>query len=198
MRTVTLRAAMAIGGFLWVVAVGAGFSLLWQYAYTPGQAATVTKRWPSTTMAHDRSRFTLVMVVHPECSCSDASIAELARIVAAAPAMTATVLFDMPSGKPVSPMSNRLWRAARAIPGVTPMLDPNGSEAAKFGAAVSGQTYLYDPSGVLQFSGGITSARGHAGDNDGETAIDLLVAGGVAPLAETPVFGCDLSKAVRR
>ena len=67
-----------------------------------------------------------------------------------------------------------------------------GQEARRFGAESSGYVVLYDGHRQLAFHGGITSARGHAGDNAGENVVLTLVAGGQAPLKETPVFGCGL------
>ena len=49
--------------------------------------------------------------------------------------------------------------------------DDDGAEARRFGAETSGQTLLYDARGALAFSGGITGARGHAGDNAGRASL---------------------------
>jgi hypothetical protein len=71
-----------------------------------------------------------------------------------------------------------LWRSAAAIPGVSETVD-DGREARLFGAATSGQTMVYDRNGRLLFSGGITAARGHLGDNPGASAITALLEGPV-------------------
>lgn len=45
----------------------------------------------------------------------------------------------------------------------------------------------------MQFSGGITSARAHAGENAGRSAVVALVTGAALPApARTSVFGCPL------
>jgi hypothetical protein len=44
----------------------------------------------------------------------------------------------------------------------------------------------------LLFAGGITAARGHAGDNAGRSAIETLLAGGRPGYDRTPVFGCPI------
>ena len=58
------------------------------------------------------------------------------------------------------------------------------------------QRLLRAPKGVwnsrLLFSGGITVARGHAGDNTGRGAIEELIDGETAVSRRTPVFGCAL------
>jgi hypothetical protein len=51
---------------------------------------------------------------------------------------------------------------------------------------------LYDSAGNLLFRGGITSARGHAGDNAGRAAVVSLLTSDEAEGRDTPVFGCPL------
>ena len=85
-----------------------------------------------------------------------------------------------------------LWRTASSIPGVTVSVDEAGVEARRFHAETSGQTLLYDRSGALQFQGGITLSRGHAGDNPGRSALQDLLRQGHSNQVKTPVFGCSL------
>ena len=89
-------------------------------------------------------------------------------------------------------MHTDLWRRAAAIKGVTVVQDSEGVEAERFHAATSGYTLLYGSDGRLLFSGGITGARGHAGDNAGRSAIAALLTAEGAPTGTTPVFGCSL------
>jgi len=56
----------------------------------------------------------------------------------------------------------------------------------------SGHVVLYDADGKLVFNGGITSSRGHSGDNAGRAAITKLVHHESAAVPEAPVFGCSL------
>ena len=63
---------------------------------------------------------------------------------------------------------------------------------ARFHVTTSGQTLLYSAAGELLFSGGITFARGHAGDNAGRTAIESYSAGDSPGYRQTPVFGCPI------
>jgi hypothetical protein len=85
-----------------------------------------------------------------------------------------------------------LWRIATGIPGVKAVRDESGRETKIFHAAVSGETFLYDPNGKLRFHGGITGARGHEGDNAGLSAIEDIVNTGSSAVGGTPVFGCSL------
>jgi hypothetical protein len=82
--------------------------------------------------------------------------------------------------------------SAAAIPGVHVISDERGAQARMFGALVSGQTLLYSATGSLLFSGGITGARGHEGDNPGRTVLTSMLTGQRADTVHTPVFGCYL------
>ncbi|HEY8966270.1 MAG TPA: hypothetical protein VIM58_07500, partial [Candidatus Methylacidiphilales bacterium] len=85
-------------------------------------------------------------------------------------------------------------RAARRIPGVAVVADPDGKAAALLGAKTSGEVLLFDGAGRLLFSGGITGARGHEGPNAGEAAVIALASGAELPAASrrAPVYGCSL------
>jgi len=106
--------------------------------------------------------------------------------------VTAYVLFVKPANFSEGWEKTDLWTSAAAIPGVRVIEDDQGIEAGRFHAATSGQTMLYDKEGKLIFSGGITGARGHEGDNAGRTAIVSLLNLDEANRDETPVFGCPL------
>jgi hypothetical protein len=80
-----------------------------------------------------------------------------------------------PHGTPDGWDDTDLRRSAAEIPGVTVMSDLDEAEADLFSAQASGQTMLYDASGKLLFSGGITASRGHSGDNAGSSSIVSFV-----------------------
>lgn len=133
------------------------------------------------------------MLAHPHCPCTRASIGELAQIVADTQGkLDAYVLFTKPRGAGADWDDTELRRSAAAIPGVTVVTDADGSEAQRLGAKTSGHTFLFDSSGALLFSGGITASRGHAGRNAGESAIIAAVNGKRQERARAPVFGCSL------
>jgi hypothetical protein len=188
------RLILAACGALWLFMIAVGVGALWSYESTPGVAAAAPDLWPAASrIKHADDHATLVMLAHPHCPCTRASIGELARLMTQAQGrVTAYVLFVKPAGFSDEWVQSDLWASAAALPGVTPVLDDDGAEAELFRAETSGQTVLYDPSGNLLFSGGITSARGHAGDNAGRTAIVSLLTSEEAEERDTPVFGCPL------
>jgi hypothetical protein len=194
MRFKKNRLLLTAAGALWLCMIAVGVEALWSYESTPGVAAAAPALWPAASrIKPDAARATLVMSAHPHCPCTRASIGELARLMTQAQGrVTAYVLFVKPPGFSDRWVQSDLWASAAAIPGVTPVLDDGGAEAGLFRAETSGQTVLYDAAGNLLFSGGITSARGHAGDNAGRTAIVSLLTSDEAAERDTPVFGCSL------
>lgn len=177
----------------WLGALGVGARAMLDYQSAPGATAAVPKRWPTSRVELATDRPTLVMLAHPRCPCTRASMGELSKIMARVPGKAvAYVLFSQPETAGADWEETDLRRSAAAIPGVTVLSDADGVEARRFGAETSGHTLVYAANGQLLFSGGITAARGHAGGNAGESAIVSLIHHGTADRAETFVFGCSL------
>jgi hypothetical protein len=186
----------ALLGATWMAALAFGARVLFKYETTAGRVGLVSSNWPSLSVIPRQSdKATLLMLAHPHCPCTRASVGELAQIMAhAVGKVNAYVLFVKPSGAGADWDDTDLRRSAAEIPGVTVLTDENGTEAARFGAETSGHTLVFDRSGTLVFSGGITASRGHAGGNAGESAV--LAALNQEPIqqARTPVFGCALTR----
>jgi hypothetical protein len=79
-----------------------------------------------------------------------------------------------------------------AVPGLKIWHDRSGALARRFGVLTSGHVLLYDPSGRLAYSGGITPARGHRGGNFGKSALEKAILGVQSDQSPNPVFGCPL------
>lgn len=188
------RRLLPVGIVIWVTLVAIGLWFLWGYENAPGEAGNPPQQWPSVSRIQlGRSNPTLVMLAHPRCPCTRASIGELARVMAHGQGrLSAYVLFIKPAGFDNDWEHSDLWESAASIPGVNVVSDPDGVEARLFNAATSGQTVLYNTGGQLIFSGGITGARGHHGDNAGESAIVAIVNAAVPEQNQTAVFGCPL------
>ena len=118
----------------------------------------------------------------------------------------ANVLFLVPTDAGEEWLTSDLWQSATAIPGVTSHADKDGTEASRFHVNTSGHVLIYDSVGQLRYSGGLTAARGHWGDNNSlDTAMQTLSALTSDPLPRdtgrgdanqpphhTSVFGCSL------
>jgi hypothetical protein len=183
----------AVLGVAWIAAVALGLRVLMKYESTPGRVGIIQGSWPAESSIPRGANPTLVMLAHPRCPCTRASMGELAQIMADAPGKAnAYVLFIKPEGADGDWDNTELRRSAADIPGVTVLTDANGTEAKRFGAKTSGHTLLFDREGALLFSGGITASRGHAGRNAGESAIIAALNGKRSERSRTPVFGCSL------
>lgn len=178
---------------LWLLLIAIGGTLLWRFETRPGPSVGPAYRWPATSqLATQSNRPTLVIFAHPQCPCTRATLSELDRVLARVGDRVEThVVFVRPGGVAAGWEASDLWTAAKAIPGVQVEVDEHGAEAKRFGAVTSGHTLLYSD-GQLQFSGGITGARGHAGDNEGEDALVAFLTTGRSNRTSTPVFGCSL------
>ncbi|MEM1093577.1 MAG: RedB protein [Bacteroidota bacterium] len=186
----TIAVAVAVA---WVGFVGAGFAVLEQYTAEAGAFGTPASVWPDATTLPDLDGAPrLIVFAHPHCPCTRASIRELERLMRhAQPYLTADVLFIQPGDS--SWAASDLWRMAEAIPGVRITADPGGQESQKFGIMTSGHASLYAADGLLQFSGGITPARGHEGDSRGKTAILGYLQQEASAISDaSAVFGCSL------
>jgi len=179
----------------WLLAAAGGMAFIVNYEGRAGHAGETPQQWPAQKLvARDSSRDTLVMFVHPQCPCTDASMEELNQILArAGKSVAAHVVFFRPANFPADWTHAGLWKTASAIPGLAVHEDIDGVTAKIFGAETSGFVALYDARGQLLFHGGITSGRGHAGDNTGESAVVALLSGHDSFVKQTPVYGCSLN-----
>ena len=86
----------------------------------------------------------------------------------------------------------RIDGSLAGLPGLTIWDDEGGALARRFGVRTSGHVLLYDSKGRLLYSGGITPARGHRGDNlRPRRGAGRAVRQG-SRQSSTPAFGCPL------
>jgi hypothetical protein len=189
LTTVLIAAAM-----LWVATVAAAYEAVRRFETTPGLPASAPRSWPAaTTVARTTGTWSLVMLVHPHCSCSRASVKELAEIVEKAPRdVQTTVLVYRPREMAAGWERTNVYDAATRIRRARVLLDRDGAEARNFGGFTSGQTFLYDGKGRLRFAGGVTALRGHAGMNRGHADV-LRIAKDRSGNGSHPVFGCAIT-----
>jgi hypothetical protein len=196
-RVIATVAAVAVA--LWSAAVIAGIQRIWSYKDTPGEQSSAPAMWPGSSLVNvDDTRATLMMFVHPLCVCTRASLTELRETLDAMGGSTAVwIVLLNPQGIGPSWDEKRIANISAQIPEATLVTDVDGMEADRFGASTSGHVVLYDRQGALAFSGGITGARGHVGDNEGRrglmTALMTAMGGDSAHSHEHPIFGCGLN-----
>ncbi|MBN9663274.1 MAG: hypothetical protein J0H49_34055 [Acidobacteria bacterium] len=183
---------MIAGVSLWSLLVVAGLAKLAEHQVVAGQAGHGSASWPAAAgFAHDSRRPTLVMLAHPGCPCTLASLRELEKIQGeTSVGVTAHILFlEIPGAADEDSATIRL---ARSLPGVVVHVGMPPETARIWGARTSGQVFLYSVDGRLLFSGGITFSRGHEGLNLGHSAIVAFLRTGKLSTNHAPVFGCSL------
>lgn len=184
---------LSAGFAAWLLMLGLGLPPFLSYENTAGRGGNAPLEWPAdSALGRARGLPTLVMMMHPRCPCSRASLSELALLLAEARGrVSADVVFVRPPGLAWERERGESWDVAASIPGVRVSVDEGGVEARRFGSETSGQVMLYGSDGRLRFSGGITAARGHEGDNMGLRAVAALLTDGDG-VGGTPVFGCPI------
>jgi hypothetical protein len=179
---------------IWAAGIVYGLRYLTIYQVSAGTLAAPPSLWPEDSRIHrTKGQSTLVLLAHPHCPCTRATLGELAILMAHCQGKVSVyVLFYKPSDFPANWEQTDLWHSAAAIPGVTVLSDNDGVEAKRFGSVTSGQALLYGTEGNLLFTGGITASRGHSGDNAGRDAITALLLNGKSDEKSTQVYGCSL------
>lgn len=182
----------------WIIAVAIGSYALTAYELAPGEAGNSPELWPQNRyIAAHSDKPTLVMFVHPRCPCTRASIGELSIVMAKCHRHVETyVLAVQPQGVEDDWVQTDLLDQAKQIPGVNVLTDVDGILAGQFDAHTSGETLLYDKTGRRRFCGGITSSRGHHGENDGRRSIVDWILRGKNEQLTAPVFGCPLQNTI--
>ena len=190
------RLSIAAAAAVWILGIAFGARALQRFEGTPGAVGATPAEWPAgSALIPDARRMTLVMLIHPQCSCTRASLTELAEVMQRAQGrVDARVLFVQPPDAAHS----ATWQAAARLPGVRVGVDPTGAEAVRFGALTSGFVVLYDGSRRLRFAGGITGARGHAGANTGRDQLLAAVDLASQDPRRHAVFGCSLDASAPR
>lgn len=178
----------------WACAVVVCFGAVERHASTSGVVSPLELAWPLDTVLERASdKPTALIFAHPKCPCTQASIQEFQRIEARHPgAFETVVVFAIPESNDGDWKSSRLIEQARNLRSARIVFDPGGREASRFQAAVSGQILLFAGDGHLLFSGGVTPARGHEGDNAGQEAFEQALAHPESAAVSFPVFGCGL------
>jgi hypothetical protein len=179
---------------VWGASVCSMLGLLVAYSENPG-AMREPSRLPASGLPFQRDLDTplLIMAIHPKCPWSQASIGELSRLLTRFhDKVSCTVLVVQPQSVEPAWADTSLVQAAAALPGVTIVHDVDGRFARQLGMSASGEVILYAANGTPLFYGGITSARGHSGDNPGSEAITDLLTTGKSQRHTTSVYGCSI------
>lgn len=179
---------------VWFTAAIFGIASLHRYSGTPAPVGRSQVRWPvSSQIKPSPRKATFVLFLHPHCPCSRASVAVMNEIVTQFPsAAEYHAVFVRPTGVNDDWAETDLFRKCKSMVGLVTSIDEDGSEAKKFGAKASGQTYIYDADHRLAFSGGITPGRGMEGKGEERTMVESALSKKLSSPLHSPTFGCAL------
>lgn len=185
----------------WLIAVACGWWALTAYSLpaSPRVELEPPSRWPEDSgIAAPAEGNVLLIFVHPRCPCTQATIAELAKLRChllrrgagrwPSTYIVATIPQTRESSWTDSPL---LRRAVHELDG-TLVLDENGLRSKRFGATHSGTVLLYNDQKIRRYAGGVTIARGHEGDNRGLQSLQSILLGENVQPVSLPALGCRL------
>src|SRR5690348_15775830 len=178
----------------WIGLLASGWYVLLRHDFTAGANGGVPEHWPADSpLSFDRERSTLVLFAHRHCPCTRATLLELDSILQNAPGFARVhIVLLAPAAGDSDRVATSIEEQAHALPDAEIAIDSEGVEARRFHVRTSGHVVLFDREGRLQFSGGITESRGHAGDNAGRRAVLAALRGEEVEQKTAPVFGCSL------
>jgi hypothetical protein len=181
-----------IGAFSWLFTLTVGVCLVFKFDSIPGLTATSGINWPeNSNITRSTTNNTLVMLLHPKCPCSRASLQQVATLTTNDNSLQCIFLVYAPTTFPKGWEKTDIWNLAAEVPGAQLVSDIDGAEARKFGAITSGQTYIFDRKGILKYSGGLTEGRGHIGEcKNLDLAVKALREG--TSTASGAVYGCPI------
>jgi hypothetical protein len=180
----------------WGLIAAIGMVVVQIHSARPGSQGVTPERWPpETQVTRDPGRPTLLIFVDPRCPCSSASVAEFGSIMDHAGVKVAARVVLSRSSPDASAWGERDFRSELSdTQPLSVIEDDLGVESRRFGIETSGHVLLYDLRGRLLFSGGITAARGHRGENYGRDLVLERILDSVASRRHHPVFGCPLAR----
>lgn len=178
---------------VWGIALAAGFGCLVRYSQQEGDRGVPPLTWPeSHNLSAPVDRAKLLLFAHPHCPCTRASIRQLERVLTASrQKLDFDVILIGNSSVAADWRETPIAIAASALDRANVRFD-GGELARVFHVRTSGHILLYDSRGVLKFSGGVNSFRGHEGDSQGAGSLVALLRNTSEDLATSPVFGCPL------
>jgi peroxiredoxin len=141
----------------------------------------------------DKKALVLIFVA-TRCPVSNAYNTRMATLAQAyAPKGVAIVGINANSQEPPAEIAEHAQKHGLTFP---ILKDQGNVYADRFGAQVTPEAYVYDPSWTLRYHGRIDDDR--SGQNiqsrDLEVALDSVLAGKVVPIPETKAFGCSIKR----
>lgn len=165
----------------WALGVGGSLAVAMRYETTAGAAGS-----PQRLVSHGRE---VVMVVHPECPCTGASVRALRKLLESASVPVKARLRIVAYGSSRGDIAKEKY--AMALPNAEAAWISAEEAKTKYGALTSGHVVAF-LNGNPVFHGGLTSGRGVESVSESQLRLRDFLAGKAVD-AVRPVFGCALN-----
>lgn len=204
MRERRFELLLASGLVGWSLLVATGWLAMLSYGYRRDERPVeIVAQWPvDTPLPRIPGQKTLLLFVHPHCSCTHATLTELEKLLALDRLLRPDRKISVCVVATIPPSADEAWgdtsivRRGLAIAGARLFLDRGGAESDRFGAQTSGTVLLFGADARREYAGGVTISRGHEGPSFGGTTLAKIFAGErvdeCTSAAPVPVFGCRL------
>lgn len=181
--------------FIWGMVVVLLFVALTRYSSIPGQSGSIPWQLSATSHLPGAPAVRVQLFVHPQCSCTVATLDQLQSVMSASPekrAIPVEIFVFSPDSEPDSWHETPLVKQCQRLPGATVIWDRNGKKAQSLGVATSGHVLVWDKEQKRKFSGGITPSRGHRGPCQGLDAFQAALEGQGENAFVSAPFGCSI------
>lgn len=179
-----------------IVLIG-GFTLFSSFVTaSPELELNPPSRWPANSqIARQTGCPTLLIFLHPKCSCNRANLDELAEVLSRLQSdVDVHAVFYCPNEQPQEWAHTDLWDQVRNLGLGAMQVDKGGLEAERFGARSSGHCFLFGTQSERLFGGGLAKGEGNSASKRGIDAVENLLRGEAVEQSDFPVVGCSLSK----
>jgi hypothetical protein len=163
---------------------------------TPGLSQSVPTNWPEDAgLSRVPGESHLLVFIHLQCPCSKATLSNLkSSLNESIGRHQVTIIF---SGTSESAGRNGRMLVAKGTElGAAMVHDHLGTVTRRFRIKTSGHVLLYDGTGALVYSGGVTAGRGVSGPSGGQRSIEQHMLGETIRLREHVVYGCPILEEV--
>ena len=177
---------------VWSLFVAISFLWLLNYKGGAGAVSDPQKLLPLNAGIVNTAQKSLYVFLHPNCSCSTATVNELKRLLHSIEVKPLVNIYFADVGDKEGIQQSSLWNSVSSIDGVKLLIDDDNEVIDLMGQKTSGNIVLYDEMGHLKFNGGITSSRGHEGDSKGKLKLQALLRGENENAITINTYGCGL------
>ncbi len=175
----------------WLLLLPAAICVQLRYDSLPGIAAVPKTAWPAASkIKYSTITNTLVMVLHPRCPCSRASVQQVASMMNTTNPPKCIFLFYTPSIFAKGWEKTDIWNQASEIPDSVLISDIDGRETKTSEHPHPDRPTFFDRQGFLRYSGGLTEGRGHQGECRNLEAAIKALNDSHKPTTFGAVYGC--------